>query len=260
MATQALSQRRRAAYAVLSPLLEEDALLDALRLQHQSMRGDSVSDIIGYIDQVAARHNIDAASRKKLYETYYKALKQPESELPMDPWPLMQIGAAPEPPPPPAPVPSVSPAALQPVAAAMQAVPLPAQPAAVAQAAPAAPAPALSPDRAVCAELLRSALVEIQRFHAHTLSDLRSSALEQIDQGGLSQPVRKQVRDAWNQPLQAGWIIEATPAELSKLVHQFYVALCEALGPVDADQVLTRAVRAAEQIPAARQFSPRKLI
>lgn len=255
MATQALSQRRRAAYAVLSPLLEEDALLDALRMQHQSMRGDSVSDIIGYIDQVAARHNIDAASRKKLYEAYYKALKQPESELPMDPWPLMQIGAAPEPPPPPAPVPSVAPAALQPVAAAMQAAPPPAQPA------PAAPAaPALSPDRAVCAELLRSALSDIQRFHGHAISDLRSSALEQIDQGGLSQPVRKQVRDAWNQPLQAGWVIEATPAELSKLVHQFYVALCEALGPIDADQVLTRAVRAAEQIPAARQFSPRKLI
>ena len=93
MATQALSLRRRAAYAVLSPLLDEDALLDALRMQHQSMRGDSVSDIIGYIDQVAARHHIDAASRKKLYEAYFKALKQPENELPMDPWPLMQIGA-----------------------------------------------------------------------------------------------------------------------------------------------------------------------
>ena len=113
MATQALSQRRRAAYAVLSPLLEEDALLDALRMQHQSMRGDSVSDIIGYIDQVAARHNIDAASRKKLYEAYYKALKLPESELPMDPWPLMQIGtatAAPAPAPAPIPIPPAPPA------------------------------------------------------------------------------------------------------------------------------------------------------
>ena len=92
------------------------------------------------------------------------------------------------------------------------------------------------------------------------MSDLRSSALEQIDQGRLSQPVRKQARDAWAQPLQATWVVDGTPAELSQLVHQFYVALCEALGPIDADQVLTRAVRAAEQIPAARQFSPRKLI
>lgn len=234
MATQALSQRRRAAYAVLSPLLEEDALLDALRLQHQSMRGDAVSDIIGYIDQVAARHHIDAASRKKLYEAYYKALKQPESELPMDPWPLMQIGTT---------------AALEPVAAAMQA----------AAPAPVASAPA-SPDRAVCAELLRTALAEVQRFHAGALSDLRSGALEQIDQGRLSQPVRKQVRDAWAQPLQATWVIEGTPQELSQVVHQFYVAMCEALGPVDADQVLTRAVRAADQMPQARQFSPRKLI
>ena len=254
MATQALSLRRRAAYAVLSPLLEEDALLDALRMQHQSMRGDSVSDIIGYIDQVAARHNIDAASRKKLYEAYFKALKQPENELPMDPWPLMQIGAPATSPPAPVAPPPVSASALAPVATAMQA-------ATTGFSTPAAPtAPPPSADRAVCAELLRSAITEVQRFHGTTMTDLRSSALEQIDQGRLSQPVRKQAREAWAQPMQATWVIDGTPAELSQLVHQFYVALCEALGPVDADQVLTRAVRAAEQIPAARQFSPRKLI
>lgn len=253
MATQPLSLRRRAAYAVLAPLLEEEALLDALRLQHQSMRGDSVSDIIGYIDQVAARHHIDAASRKKLYEAYFKALKQPENDLPMDPWPLMQISIAPAPvaepaPPPPAP-PVVPVESLQPVTAAMQAIAPP-------------PAPVQSsPDRAVCAELLRSVLLEVQRFHgAVMLSDLRSSALEQLDQGKLSQPVRRQVRDAWAQPMQYHWVIEGTPQELSQVVHQLYVALCEALGPVDADQVLNRAVRAAEQIPQARQFSPRKLI
>jgi hypothetical protein len=255
MATQALSLRRRAAYAVLSPLLEEDALLDALRMQHLSMRGDSVSDIIGYIDQVAARHNIDAASRKKLYEAYFKALKQPENELPMDPWPLMQISTPAASPPAPVAPPLVSAGALAPVAAAMQAA------ATTGSSTPAAPtAPPPSADRAVCAELLRSAITEVQRFHSTAMTDLRSSALEQIDQGRLSQPVRKQARDAWGQPMQATWVIDGTPAELSQLVHQFYVALCEALGPVDADQVLTRAVRAAEQIPAARQFSPRKLI
>jgi hypothetical protein len=241
MSIQALSLRRRAAYAVLSPLLEENALIDALRLQHQSMRGDSVSDIIGYIDQVAARHHIDAASRKKLYEAYYKALKRPEGELPMDPWPLMQIDTAPVAPP------VVSAAALEPVSAAMQA----AAPALIA---------AASPDRAVCAELLRTALAEVQRFHASALSDLHHGVLEQLDQGGLSQAVRKQVREAWAQPRQAAWVIEGSPQELSLVVHQFYVAMCEALGPVDADQVLTRAVRAADQMPQARQFSPRKLI
>lgn len=254
MATQSLSLRRRAAYAVLSPLLEEDALLDALRMQHQSMRGDSVSDIIGFIDQVAARHHIDAASRKKLYEAYFKALKLPENDLPMDPWPLMQIGTAtPAPAPAPAPIPpaprAVSAESLQPVTAALQA-----------SAPPPPPAVQTSPDRAVCAELLRSVLGEVQRFHGAALSDLRSGALEQLDQGKLSQPVRRQVRDAWAQPLQYHWVIEGTPQELSQVVHQLYVALCEAIGPVDADQVLNRAVRAAGQIPQAQQFSPRKLI
>jgi hypothetical protein len=173
----------------------------------------------------------------------------------MDPWPLMQIGTPAAPTPMPAPVMNTAATPFDPVApAAGTSQPM------VAALPPAPAAPPASPDRMVCAELLRSALAEVQRFHAGSLTDLRSSALEQIDQGRLSQPVRKQVRDAWGQPMQATWVIDGTPAELSQLVHQFYVALCEALGPIDADQVLTRAVRAAEQIPAARQFSPRKLV
>lgn len=259
MATQALSLRRRAAYAVFASVLDEDALLDALRMQHRSMRGDSVSDIIGYIDQVAARHHIDAAVRKKLYEAYFKALKLPDDELPMDPWPLMQIEAASPPPPAPPPVapappPPVPAASIEPVRAALQ----PSQPAAAA-----APAPAISPasaDQAVCAELMRAALGEVQRFHTRSLSDLASSALGLIDGLRMPSAVRRQVRDAWGQPMQHHWVVDAPQAELAKVVHLLYVALCEALGPVEADQVLMRAVRAAEQIPQARQFSPRKLI
>ena len=126
MATEALSLRRRAACAALSPVLDEEALLDALRLQHQSMRGDAVADIIRYIDQVAQRHHIEAPLRKKLYETFYKALRLPEDQLPMDPWPMMypQAPAAPAAPAPAAQVaapPVAAAAAIHPVAAAMQA-------------------------------------------------------------------------------------------------------------------------------------------
>ena len=82
-------QRRRAAWAVLEPVLDEDALIDALWLQHDSMRGESVSDIIGFVDAVCERHLLDVATRKRLYSSFFSALKQAEDTLPMDPWPLM---------------------------------------------------------------------------------------------------------------------------------------------------------------------------
>ena len=51
-----------------------------------------------------------------------------------------------------------------------------------------------------------------------------------------------------------------TESQLASLVHASYVAACEALGPVQADRLLSRATTAAEQLPEARAFSPRKLL
>lgn len=255
------ARRRRAAWAVLAPLLDEDALLDALRLQHQSMRGDSVADIIGFIDQVTGRHDIDAAQRKKLYEAYYKALRQPEDELPMDPWPLMQIGmpAVSVPPQRPAAAPVTAPAAPPPPAPVEVIAPVPAPQPAAATAAVAAAA-ALPAEQAVCAGLMREVMLQMQRHHASRLGDLGSCALSLLAGGGLPASVRTQVREAWTAPQQHSWVIEAGPAELAQVVHLGYVALCEALGPVDADQVLARAVRAAGQMPQARSFPPARLL
>lgn len=44
------------------------------------------------------------------------------------------------------------------------------------------------------------------------------------------------------------------------LVHGYYLALCEVLGPVPADRLLSEAVRQAEQSPAAAHYAPRRLL
>jgi hypothetical protein len=44
------------------------------------------------------------------------------------------------------------------------------------------------------------------------------------------------------------------------LVHHYYLALCEVLGPVQADRLLSEAVRAVEQQPTAAQYAPRRLL
>jgi hypothetical protein len=47
---------------------------------------------------------------------------------------------------------------------------------------------------------------------------------------------------------------------LRRLLNGIYVLACEYYGPVATDAALADAVRAAEQLPSARRFSPRSLL
>jgi hypothetical protein len=44
------------------------------------------------------------------------------------------------------------------------------------------------------------------------------------------------------------------------LINSFYVALAHVYGPISADRIVTSAVRAAQEQPEAREFSPRDLL
>jgi hypothetical protein len=90
MAKDIKGQRRRAAVAVLTPILDEYTLLQELWMQHDTLRGDSVTEIIEYVDALARRHMLDVATSKRLYGELFKAMRQPEDTLPLDPWPAMQ--------------------------------------------------------------------------------------------------------------------------------------------------------------------------
>ncbi|MEY4749078.1 MAG: hypothetical protein RIQ60_1292 [Pseudomonadota bacterium] len=318
--TQTLTQsrRRRAACAVLDGVLGDDDLLDALWMQHDGMHGDAVSDIIRYIDAVATRHLLDAATRKRLYEALHAALRRSDAELPIDPWPAMlarrPAGAGPatlpaqRPLAPPAwgatadpgaatapalaqglnPAQSLSPAWTGAMAAAMSAPPAAAvappslasatgPTGAAGAATPAAPTaePGWTPDSTTPAEqfvfasLIDAMAGELAQTHAAAFEDWRSGWQAVLQaQKKFAPELRQRMRDACTalapeQPASAriaSWLLPLTARQLAEQVHQVYVVLCEALGPVGADQVLTRAVKRVEASPAARVFSPRKLI
>lgn len=57
-----------------------------------------------------------------------------------------------------------------------------------------------------------------------------------------------------------GAVSQAEDATLAKVLHSLYVGLVHAIGPVAADRALSRAVAAAEVLPAASQFAPQKLL
>lgn len=286
--------RRRAAWAVLSPVLDEDALIEALWLQHDSMRGESVSDIIGYIDAVAARHLLDVATRKRLYAEYFDALRQAEETLPIDPWPLMLLtrpGLATPAPAAPAPVrpmmapaPQAAPAVAAPYAPpyaspyaapyaapyippVVQAMTPPPAPMAAPEPAPAPvpppepAAPAATPAQAVFGTLAAGMAAGVRQFHPQALGDWMGDSRRRLERARVATALRQAAGEALSAQDPAAWQrLEGSIEDLSALVHALYVALCDALGPVDADHVLVQAVRLAEQRPEARQVPPNRFL
>jgi hypothetical protein len=255
------TKRRCAALAVFTPVLAEDALMDTLWMLHESLRGDTARDIIAAVDRVAQRHGLDPRTCKRLYEGFYRALHLPDNELPLDPWPAMQAlrpaSAA-------APVagPAAWPTAAAPAVGGTRPPPLDAAPAqAIAATPPPAPVvPDLPAHVLVFGTLMQALLADIRQLHGAEMDDLRASAITTLDGTKLNAQMRATVREAWQRGPDATWHIDLNPKGLSELVHVMYVALCETLGPVDADQVLTRAVKQAELVPAARSFSPKQFL
>jgi hypothetical protein len=263
------SIRRRAAASVLGKWLDEAALMEVLWLQHETMRGDTVADIIAFIDNVARRTLLDAAVVKRLYNEFYKALREREDRLPPDPWPAMQASrparAAPPPPPPrvapvegvappaarvamPAPVPAAAPV-INPVAAAL----------AAAQAA--APAPDVPAEPSIVFGALMCAVVaEVYQFHREALDEVRKDSLRRLESSLAAPALRQQFRAGWGRALQHDWQLPGSHGDLAELVRVLYLALLDAFGRAGADQILRRGLDAAEAVPEARTFSPRRLL
>jgi hypothetical protein len=248
--------RRRAAVAVFSDLLNEASLTEALWLQHETMRGENVSDIIAFVDAVAQRNLLDTVSVKRLYNGFYKALRESSDRLPLDPWPAMQAARAAARPTAPPPLPPVTPAApavapvINPVAVAL----------AAAQAA--APVQALEQEEppVIFGALMRAIVAEVYQHHREALDEVRKDALQRLDDSMASPALRQQFRGGWSRARQHDWQLPGTHADLAELTRVVYLALGDAFGRAGADQVLKRGLEAAEAVPEAKVFSPRRLL
>jgi hypothetical protein len=127
----------------------------------------------------------------------------------------------------------------------------------------------IAAEQAVFADLVAHIATDIAQSHASDFDDWRSGWRSQLQsQKKLDAAVQERVQaacialtpDQDLASLRKAWLLPLSAAQLASQVHHLYVVLCEALGPVTADQVLTRSVKRVEQTPAARLFSPRKLL
>lgn len=267
MARENQSLRRRAAVAVLSGVLEEDALLEELWGLQNTLHGDSVSNIIECVDALASRHMLDASTCKRLYAEFFKALRQPESALPLDPWPAMQAmrpKAAPG---------FAAPPGLRAMSLPPQAEPPPPPPPAapVPAAAPVAPAPAVAPPVAATATVsteapavfgavMRALISELAAAHREALDEVRNDAMRALARSALSTELREQYGQAWDRALSHNWRLQGPDADLAALMKLTHGALVLAFGRVGADQIVARAMAEADKLPQASHFLPRQLM
>lgn len=300
MAHDPAAQRRRAVVGALSSVLDEASLMQALWLAQETLRGEQVSDIIRYIDAVASRNMIDAASCRRLYNELYKLMREPEDRLPLDPWPAMQASRAPAPAhapayaprampaPPPAqwpPPPMAAPAPFYPAAPVPPGYPAPAMgqpgyappgypapvpmyaeaPAAPVMAAPVAPpaptpAPIAIEPPVIFGAVMREVVREVFSYHREALEEVQRDALRALDRSRATPALQQRFRDALARARQDDWQLQGSHGDLAELSRVMFVALTEAFGRVGADQILQRALTQAEGLPEARQFSPKRLL
>lgn len=280
MAQDSNSVRRRATVAVLADVLDEPALLEALWLQQETMRGDGVTDIIKFIDAVAKRYGLDAGTSRRLYTELHKAMRLTDQQLPPDPLPAMQALRAPAPAPayrapvyaPPAYVPPPAPVYAPPPAPVYAPPPVPVPPPPPPPPPPApqpvpGPVPTASPRALVPVEqpvifgaVMRGVLLEVQRFHTAALEEVCKDALLEMERSRVPLAERPAIREAWSRGTNHFWQIESDLQVLGELVRVLHQVLIRAFGKVGADQILSRAIEAAEHLPEARRYSPRRLL
>lgn len=99
----------------------------------------------------------------------------------------------------------------------------------------------------------------IDPLNAAAAEEFRRTVLRQLQALGLDADLQHALL-AWfaGKPVpEPGSLMTS---QLAPIIHAIYVALCEALGPVQADALLDQAVGRARQLHEARHFSPHRLL
>ena len=216
------SRRRRAIYQALIRHLPEARVINALQTWERNFADGPAFALRGFVDQVC-----DTAALRESRSAIHRSLVHCMSLE------LRDLGPEPR---------------------------APARPAA-------APTPGTSIDgtvpppvaTAVYACLLGALLDALGRINPEYHIKIRGHLLDRLRPMGQNPEVSNQLI-RWltqkNTPLTA-----AIPtADMRNLLHFAYVLACEYYGPTVADKALSTAVKAAESLPQARDFSPRTLL
>ncbi len=120
--------------------------------------------------------------------------------------------------------------------------------------------PQQSPEMMVFNTLLNHIIANLGKVDSETcqrcFSHLESSLATLNVGGAATGELQNWCRHAGDTELTLAFSV----AEMAAVTHTIYVFLCEYVGPVAGDQILGRAIKAAERLDEASTFSPRQLL
>jgi hypothetical protein len=221
-----LTRRRQALFLGLSGTLDDAQTQVGLRLWDQGYAQNRPAAIIEFVAELSTQLGLPPKQRHEMRMAIYQA--------------LLKYDAGREPLP--------GPSAANSAAASV--------------AAPATVKPALRGSAAfiVFAHLLQSLLDGLRNADAVAKHDLIQSLQRLGPRSGLDLAQHHALTQWAKEGAALNVFSGASEPALALAVHTVYVGLCEALGPVATDQLLARAVRAAEALPEAPRFPPQRLL
>lgn len=228
-----LARRRQAIFYGLSQTLGADQAQIGVRIWDGGYAKQRPSAIIDYVTEVASTLELPPNQRHEMRMALYQALLKYDAgrETP----PALEQAT---------PTPAAAPAATTEKAAAVPKV-------------VAMPPPAEFVVFSCIAQEIFDAVRDAGGVAQH---EFRLSLQNQNGHSGLSALERKQLIDWSKNGSPAADMAKTAEKTLARMVHVLYFAACEALGPVRGDRLLSLAVAAAEELPEARRYSPRKLL
>lgn len=112
----------------------------------------------------------------------------------------------------------------------------------------------------VFAFLMRELVSAWKSRDASSIQGLSKHVNDELATLGMSGSAERQAR-RWAASLETESIGDSgSDDDMRRLLQSVYVWSCEWFGPVDTDRIVAEAVRSAERVPAASQFSPRKFL
>lgn len=226
---QDLAHRRRFVYHGLNGHLPEESVRTALRLCDEEFARDPAFSLVKFLDRLTLADQRAAELRPMLFVSLQRARLKPMHELGADPRPTTP--AAPQPR-------STTPAPMQ-------------------RSSPAAVAVQGWHD---LGNLLLADLFEsLRRVHSSLPTTAARHLERNLNEAAFSPATFAAIED-WLKTGTPVFTARATRNELHTIVHTLYLWMCDALGPVEADRLVSRAVRDVEKHPSSVRLSAHALL
>lgn len=227
-------QARLAARKCFKPYLSEEQLSQAIRILDQGYQFDSAISLIAYVKKIATEFGINEATRKTLHIQFHQWLLSPLEDESIDILQLQKDQAS---------FSATAPAMVREEAASTPII---------------ADYPQQKPPKVELPPHVVVFTVLVQQIgESCSLLELLKIVNDIIDSKNPRSKLLIQAIKQWQpQTDNFDWAVNLDESILIGLVHTLYTAVCELLGPVEADQQFHDALTVCEKHPEAKLFSP----